>query len=860
MSIKSSIKKEAVNLDSKELSNVDMTVLRSAADSGEITLVELLRKRAVVHPERVALIILAADGNEVIRLNYRELDAAASEMADRISKHAGVGDRVVLLFDNSAAFVVSFLGCLRAGAVAVPAPCRGDRDRVLGIVSDCTPVLILFEESGGQGPSVDLTGMADGVALHGLGAVPDFLGEQVEFAGREWDSPEMESPAVLQYTSGSTSNPRGVVVTHSNGMANFRNCAKGMGLDERSVFVSWLPVFHDMGLFGGLLEDLFLQILEQIVSEPTVRVDPVSLVPAASPGQLQSAKGLTEGSLFEPIHLLARRMAAEEPDQIAVVEPSGKTDNRSLWRRIDRLTARLPNRGKGVGSVIAVVLPRSSDLVVSQLAILQAGHAFLPIDRAAPEGRVIEILEDAEPVAVLVCAETSLLIPGRFPLICVDRLGNETSAPDLQLSEPTGDDPAFVIYTSGSTGRPKGVICSHSALRLRIDALTSLMEVLPGDRVLGYVSPGFDPSVQEIFMAVTSGASLVVASQPRGFDPREIVEIIVHERVTHAVAVPSMLREIIEQADFAKTNCLKSITCGGETLTAELRNLLRSRSASRLINVYGATETTICATAWDVTDQPNRSVSAVGFAMSDTIVRIVDEAMVPQPAGVLGEIAIGGSGLAVGYLNRPDETAGRFVADSTSDGGGRLYRTGDSGWLGRDGLLWFTGRLDDQVKINGLRIEPEEIASRLRLHPSVGEAAVRAREKPDGGYELIAYIRSRRAHSATALELNAHLTHTLPPPLRPAAYVMLDQIPLTPNGKVDKEALPDPRPEDRLETVSHMHSVETRSDEPVEAAKSGASFSDSRGTENERLTSVVSVIWRIGTRTWWPSNRLAGRF
>ena len=589
------------------------------------------------------------------------------------------------------------------------------------------------------------------------------------------------------------------------------------------------------------LETTFLSILEWIVMDPEAQGEPPAILLSGGGTVPEPTKRPDELCPFEPIHVLARRMAASAPDEIAIIEPNRKMDNRSLWERIDRLVVRLPKSREGVRTLIAVILPRSSDLVVTQLAVLEAGHAFLPIDPAAPKGRIVEILNDAQPTLVAVCGETEPLVPNGFSTCRVDVHGKETSSSDFHPLEVDGDAPAFVIYTSGSTGRPKGAMCNHYSLRQRVAALASLMDIRPGDRVLAYVSPAFDPSVQEVFMAVTSGASLAVAPQAYGFDPEEVAEIITRERVTHAVAVPSMLHEIVEQPAFANGNCLKSITCGGETLSAELRNRFKCRTAARLINVYGATETTICATAWDVTEEPDFRVPAVGFTLDDTTIRIVDEALRPRPRGVLGEIVVGGGTIAEGYMNRPEETKARFILDPTTPEPERFYRTGDVGWLDNEGLLWFAGRLDDQVKISGLRIEPEEVASRLRLHPTVGDASVVPRRKINGEFELIAYIRSEQAGAANSKVLNAHLAQTLPPAIRPVAYVQLEQIPLTPNGKVDREALPEPTPEDRLGLL--RASVDSASTELFGGADESNGAQRISEAEKQRVASALSGIW-----------------
>jgi amino acid adenylation domain-containing protein len=540
------------------------------------------------------------------------------------------------------------------------------------------------------------------------------------------------------------------------------------------------------------LESSYLAMLDALARDPETHPGDLDL---ASPAP---SSPCWERGDPEPVHQRARRLAVAHPARVAVRDGAVSLDNATLWARVDALAAQLAAFGGGSGDLVATLLPRSADLLVAQLAILESGLAVMPLDMATPPGRVAEILADARPLAVITRDG-----PADLEGIPTLSVGTEAaSGPAVRATSVRAvalDDPAFVLHTSGSTGRPKGVVFPHGALSSRLLDLCRRLDVGPGDRVLNYISPAFDPSVQETLMAVTTGATLVVSAEGEGFDPGAVARLMVREQVTHGVGVPSMLREVVTHPDYMGCRSLRGVTCGGETLTPALRDRLVTTSGARLFNVYGATETTICATVWDATDQPPHRVGAVGYPMDDTVVRVLDPQGRPLPPGVIGEIAIGGPALALGYRNRPEETAARYRADPFSSDGGRLYWTGDGGWLDGEGLLWFTGRLDGQVKINGQRVEPGEVEARLRAVPGIKEVVVEPRSRETGeGLELVAYVVAAPRAEPSVGRLHGALVETMPPALRPVAYCWLEALPLTRNGKVDRAKLPVPRESDRL--------------------------------------------------------------
>lgn len=540
------------------------------------------------------------------------------------------------------------------------------------------------------------------------------------------------------------------------------------------------------------LELVFLKVLSALVSQPQAEIGAEALWPFLPvKGPLKRAS-----RPFQPVHIMARTFRAKMAQELAIIEGADQLRRDEMWRRADQLSHAIARRLDQKGSVVAIFLPRSADLVIAQLAILQSGHTCLPIDVKTPKARVLEMLGDAQTALIVTQAELWDESLKDFAYLDCHKSGGDGA--EFTPVAVTEDAAAILIYTSGSTGRAKGVIFPHGALSRRIEDLSTLMDVRTHDRVLAYVSPGADPSVQEYWMALTRGAALVIAPQGHGFDPHEVVEIMVRDNVTHGVGLPVMLHALVDQPAYRQCYDFKALTCGGELLSETLRDKVTQGHKVRLINVYGATETTICATTFDVTEQNGARVSAVGFPMDDTEVIICNDALQPVPPGVVGEILIGGASLALGYVANPTETEKRFVCLKGAGSTERFYRTGDLGWMEDDGLLRFAGRLDHQVKISGYRVEPDEIIQRLSALSGVNDAFVCASPKEEGdGVELLAYAVLAPGSTLSRLDLKRELDRVLPPPLRPAAYVLLEKFPMTTNGKVDRKSLPQPQKEDR---------------------------------------------------------------
>ncbi|AEV85018.1 thioester reductase [Actinoplanes sp. SE50] len=439
------------------------------------------------------------------------------------------------------------------------------------------------------------------------------------------------------------------------------------------------------------------------------------------------------------------------------------------------LAARLHRLGVGPDTVVGLLLPRGTDLVVAMLAVLRAGGAFLPLDPAYPAERIRYMLDDAAPAVVLTDPAYAALAPGAE---IVDHEAYRTlpAAPPPALN---GENLAYVIYTSGSTGRPKGVGVPHRALLNLRHAQNRHLDVRPGDRVLQFASPSFDASVWELAMALTNGAALVLP--PPGTDPGDLrAQAGV---VTHMTVPPSLL-DRLRPDDFPH---LRVLVTAGEAVTAE--QVARWAPHTRVVNGYGPTETAVCAAAAELGTSAPAGPPPIGQPFANARVYVLDHDQRPLPAGVRGELVVGGAGVSRGYLGRPALTAERFVPDPYATvPGQRMYRTGDVASRSAEGTLSFHGRRDHQVKVRGFRIELGEVEHALAACPGVTGAVCTVHRPGTPDATLVAYTRG----GVPAADLRAHLADRLPQHLIPTHFRAVDDFPLTPAGKVDRAALPAP--------------------------------------------------------------------
>ncbi|MFJ6000412.1 amino acid adenylation domain-containing protein [Streptomyces sp. NPDC092370] len=516
--------------------------------------------------------------------------------------------------------------------------------------------------------------------------------------------------------------------------------------------------------------------------------------------RLLSAPGTAHPVPDTTLTALLAEQVARTPEATAMVFEGSELTYAELDARAERVAAWLTRQGAGPGAAVAVALPRSSELLVALAAVLRSGAAYLPVDPGYPADRIAYMIEDARPVAVLTDTATLGLLPGASTtVLTLD--GPEAAALPPAEGTPAAAvspaDPAYVIYTSGSTGRPKGVVVPHSAIVNRLLWTQGEYGLTPADRVLQKTPSSFDVSVWEFFWPLITGAALVVARPKGHLDPRYLARLIQEQAVTTAHFVPSMLRAFLAEPEAAGCTGLTRVLCSGEALTPDLVRGFRGLfgGAVELHNLYGPTEAAVDVTSWPCpADGDGRDTVPIGRPVWNTSAYVLDAALRPVPAGVPGELYLAGPQLAHGYLGRPGLTAGRFVADPYGPPGTRMYRTGDLARRGADGVIEYLGRTDDQVKIRGFRIEPGEIEAALAALPGVREAAVVARRDLGMGDDavLVAYVTGTAGSAPDPAELRRALAASLPEHLVPSAFVVLDSLPLSPSGKLDRRALPVP--------------------------------------------------------------------
>ncbi|MET0133279.1 MAG: amino acid adenylation domain-containing protein, partial [Kibdelosporangium sp.] len=488
---------------------------------------------------------------------------------------------------------------------------------------------------------------------------------------------------------------------------------------------------------------------------------------------------------------LFRTQAAATPAATALVFDGVSLSYAEVAARVEHLSAVLRQRGAGPGRIVAVAIPRSIELVVALHAVVRSGAAYLPVDPDYPADRIDFMLRDAAPVLLLTAAGVDVEPPHGIPSLVVDELPAPAGAePPAGDGVPSPTDPAYVIYTSGSTGRPKGVLVPHRGIVNRLLWMQSEYRLQPDDRVLQKTSASFDVSVWEFFWPLAVGATLVVAAPDGHRDPAYLAGIIQAERITTVHFVPSMLRAFTQEPASARCTGLRRVICSGEALPADLAEDFRAMLPAGLHNLYGPTEASVDVTFWEYVVEPGAGSVPIGRPVWNTQTYVLDARLRPVPAGATGELYLAGIQLAHGYLNRSALTAERFVADPFGPAGSRMYRTGDLARWRDDGVLDYAGRADQQVKIRGYRVELGEIEAVLVRHPAVRQAAVVLRADQPGAQRLVGYLVA--AEGVDLDEVRTLAADTLPDHMVPAAMLVLAEFPLSPNGKLDRKALPAP--------------------------------------------------------------------
>ncbi|WP_458371446.1 non-ribosomal peptide synthetase [Pseudomonas lactis] len=529
------------------------------------------------------------------------------------------------------------------------------------------------------------------------------------------------------------------------------------------------------------LAEQFIHLLKAVCAQPQHAIGDLPLM------QADEQQPWSEAPCAPARHWLPELLSQQTSDATALVWQDGSLTFAQLHTQANRLAHYLRDKGVGPDVCVAIAAERSPQLLIGLLAIIKAGGAYVPLDPDYPAERLAYMLKDSG--VQLLLTQTALLpqLPSAegVCVIAMDSLHLDswpTQAPGLHLH---GDNLAYVIYTSGSTGQPKGVGNTHGALAERLQWMQATYQLNETDVLMQKAPISFDVSVWECFWPLITGCRLVLAGPGEHRDPHRIAQLVQEHGVTTLHFVPPLLQLFIDEPLVAECTSLRRLFSGGEALPAELRNRVLARlPAVQLHNRYGPTETAINVTHWQCAASDGER-SPIGRPLGNVICRVLDEQLNPLPAGVPGELCIGGIGLARGYLGRAGLTAERFVADPLGAAGTRLYRTGDRARWNADGVLEYLGRLDQQVKLRGFRVEPEEIEARLLALAGIAQAVVLVRDAQlIGYYTADTELDEQTVKTALAAELPEYMV--------PALLMRLDAMPLSPSGKLDRRALPEP--------------------------------------------------------------------
>jgi amino acid adenylation domain-containing protein len=578
--------------------------------------------------------------------------------------------------------------------------------------------------------------------------------------------------------------------------AQFELTLETLEQPDGTIQTRW--VYAD-GLFAasriGQMAAHYLRVLEQLLALPEQAIADVDLL-SESEREQQRAWGSNPQRFdaSQPVHRLIEAQVAQRPDAIALIFGDIELSYAELNRRSNQLAHRLIAQGVAPEVKVGIALERSIEMVVALLAVLKAGGAYVPLDPDYPQDRLAYMVEDSGITHLLTQAAVQERIPHPAQVLVLDRLDLSALAdsnPELELH---GDNLAYVIYTSGSTGKPKGVAVEHGPLAMHISTIGQRYGMTPADRELQFASINFDGAHERWLVPLAFGAALM----PRDneiWDVQHTCEKISQHGITIACFTPSYLHQLAEiMGEKASALPIRSYTVGGEAMSRASFDLIqRVLKPPRIINGYGPTETVITpmiATMY-AGDTFDAAYMPIGTLVGDRTAYVLDAHLNLLPQGVAGELYLGGLGLARGYLNRPELSAERFIADPFNPTGGRLYRTGDLVRWRADGQLEYLGRLDHQVKIRGFRIELGEVEAQLLTQDGVREAVVIAQQAASG-MRLVGYVSLQAGSTLDAAQLKAELASHLPDYMVPSVLMILDQLPLNPNGKVDRKALPQP--------------------------------------------------------------------
>lgn len=556
----------------------------------------------------------------------------------------------------------------------------------------------------------------------------------------------------------------------------------GAGIE---IEAEYLVEVLDSGLARQLLEH-YVVLLDSALADPGTPISDLDLMgPAYADWLRKVSAGEEYDTPATTLAALVEAQSARTPDATAVVYEGRHYTYREINESANRFAHWLIQQGIGTEDRVAVLLDRSPELVITALGLIKAGAVYLPVDPTYPEDRLNFILSDSDPKLVLREAVGGL---DGYPA------SNPTDADRVRPLGP--ESTAYLIYTSGSTGLPKGVPVPHRPVAEYFVWFKGDYQIDERERLLQVASPSFDVSIGEIFGMLACGGRLVIP-RPDGLrDVGYLTDLLHDEAITSMHLVPSLLGLLMSLPGVNQWRTLQRVPIGGEALPGELADKFHGTFDALLHNFYGPTETVINASRYKVEGKQGTRIVPIGTPKINTQIHLLDDALKPVPAGVIGEIYIGGTHVARGYHQRPGLTAERFIADPFTPGA-RLYRSGDLARRNADGDIEFVGRADEQVKIRGFRIELGEVAAAISVDPSVGQAVVVVSELPNLGRSLVGYLTPADTFAGAADDVDierirARVAAALPDYMTPAAYVVIDEIPITTHGKIDRAALPEP--------------------------------------------------------------------
>ncbi|HXK09667.1 MAG TPA: amino acid adenylation domain-containing protein, partial [Vicinamibacteria bacterium] len=725
----------------------------------------------------------------------RAMDGALGERLQRLCRAEGVTAFTVLL--------AAFAGLLQRWTgqddVTVGTPVAGrERVELEGLVGCFANMLALRTNASGDPTFRELLRRVRGVVA-GAFAHQELPFEQLveelrpdRAGGRH---PLFQSAFVLQHAAPAPPAVRDgawIPAGVDNGVAKFDlTLYVSQGAEAFTAAVEYSTELFDRSTAERMLE-LYGRLVEAALTAPDTRLSALPLLTANDERSLlEASRGASPGSVA-PVHEQVSARSREAPDRLAVQAGLATLTYGALERRANQLARHLVALGAGAEVKVAVCVERSLDLVVALLGVLKAGAAYVPLDSGYPAERLRYMLEDSGARVLLTSDRLRAgLPPTTATVVSLDGdwaaiARQPVAAPDAAVA-PT--QLAYLIYTSGSTGRAKGVEVEHRGLSNLVAWHRRSYEVGPSDRASMLASLSFDASVWELWPYLAAGASVhLLPEEELRSSPHRLLEWLARSEATLSF-LPTPLAESAMGEPLPPGIRLRALLTGGDTLHGVPPGL-----PFRVLNHYGPTEATVVST-WTEVRPGDPAAPPIGRAIDGTVARVLDRRLQLAPVGVPGELYVGGQSLARGYRGRPDLTAASFVPDPHSPApGGRLYRTGDRAVLRADGQLAFLGRADEQVKVRGFRIEPGEIEAILRRFPGVREAAVTAREDEGRPRQLVAYVVRASSARTREEELRASLQGCLPAYMVPSAFVFLESLPLSPNGKVDRRALPAPPP------------------------------------------------------------------